>query len=62
MTLVDGEKAVGRALDSAVDGSGGSRALWMRGPGPEDTAPSISRERAESRGYLHVRRGASCLG
>ena len=42
MTLADGEKAVSRALDTAVDGRGGSRAL-TRGSGPEDTGPSISR-------------------
>ena len=53
MTLVDGEKAVERALDTAADGGGGSPVLRMRGPGREDTGVPISREsrepRAESR-------------
>ena len=53
MTLVDGEKAVERALDAAADGGGGSPVLRMRGPGREDTGLPISREsrepRAESR-------------
>ena len=53
MTLVDGEKAVERALDTAADGGGGSPVLRMRGPGREDTGLPISREsrepRAESR-------------
>ena len=53
MTLVDGEKAVERALDTAADGGGGSPVFRMRGPGREDTGLPISREsrepRAESR-------------
>ena len=53
MTLVDGEKAVERALGTAADGGGGSPVLRMRGPGREDTGLPISREsrepRAESR-------------
>ena len=53
MTLVDGEKAVERALDAAADGGGGSPVLLMRGPRREDTGLPISREsrepRAESR-------------
>ena len=47
MTLVDGEKAVARALGTAADGGGGSRALWIRGSGREDTGLSISRESRE---------------
>ena len=47
MTLVDGEKAVERALGTAADGGGGSPVLRMRGPGREDTGLPI---RAESRG------------
>ena len=49
MTLVDGEKAVERALDTAADGGGGSRALRMRGPVREDTGLPISRESREPR-------------
>ena len=53
MTLVDGEKAVERALGTAADGGGGSPVLRMRGPGRADTGLPISREsrepRAESR-------------
>ena len=59
MTLVDGEKAVERALDAAADGGGGSPVLRMRGPGREDTGLPISREsrepRAESREPRRVR-------
>ena len=47
MTLVDGEKAEARALDTAADGGGGSRAVRERGSGPEDTGLSISRESRE---------------
>ena len=43
MTIVDGEKAVARAFDTALDGGGGSRVLWMRGPGREDTGLPITR-------------------
>ena len=49
MTLVDGEKAVARALDTAADGGGGSPVLRMRGPGREDTGLPISRESREPR-------------
>ena len=49
MTLVDGEKAVERALDAAADGGGGSPVLRMRGPGREDTGLPISRESREPR-------------
>ena len=49
MTLVDGEKAVERALGTAADGGGGLPVLRMRGPGPEDTGLPISRESREPR-------------
>ena len=54
MTLVDGEKAVERALGTALDGGGVSPVLRMRGPGREDTGLPItglpiSRESREPR-------------
>ena len=49
MPLIDGEKAVARALDTAVDGRGGSRALRTRGSEREDTGLAISRESREPR-------------
>ncbi len=57
MTLVDGEKAVERALDAAADGGGGSPVLRMRGPGREDTGLPISRESREPRAEARPRSG-----
>ena len=60
MTLVDGEKAVERALGTAADGGGGSRGVRNPASGPAETGLPISREsrepRAEPRGASAFRR------
>ena len=54
MTLADGEKAIARVLDTALDGGGGSRALRMRGSGREDTGLAITISSACQKIYIYL--------